>query len=94
MKRILLVLIVCCMAGICVLNNRPPVVRYSRYHTVVAGDTLDGIAGKYYQLDGRNICWDEYRTEIWEINRHLQNGSRMLQPGDNVKIVWYERKSK
>lgn len=60
------------------------------YHVVVAGDTMDDVAWKYFKRDKRNICWDQYRYEVWKENERYRANGRALQLGDVMHIVWYE----
>lgn len=57
---------------------------------VKRGDTLDEIAGEFYERDKRGLSWDEYRQEIWELNRKLQNSKRCIQPSDVVEVRYYD----
>lgn len=91
MGKWLIVAIVCSLGAIFYPGN-PPMEKHSAEYVAQHRDTLDGIAGKWYHRDQRDICWDEFRHENWKINAHLQNSRRCLQPGDLVRIEWYERK--
>lgn len=91
MKRLLLILIACCVA-IFLVNGKPPMEKHSAEYVAQPGETIDDIVGKWYHKDQRNVCWDEFRSENWKINASLQNGRRCLQPGDLVKIEWYEER--
>lgn len=72
-----------------VTDNREYAMRVT--HVMVdRGDTLDGIAGDFYDKDKRGLSWAEYRNEIMELNIKLQNKVRCLQPGDVVEIRYYE----
>lgn len=71
------------------VDNRDYVTRVT--HVMVgSGDTLDGIAGDFYDKDKRGIVWDEYRHEIWKLNEKLTANGRCIQPGDVVEIRYYE----
>lgn len=60
------------------------------YVMVGSGDTMDGIAGDFYNRDKRGLSWDEFRYGIWEINDKLRANGRCLQPGDIVEIKYYD----
>lgn len=86
-----MIAIVCCL-GVMFIPASPAMEKHSAEYVADVGDTLDDIVGKWYHRDQRNVCWDEFRSENWKVNAHLQNSRRCLQPGDLVKIEWYERK--
>lgn len=60
------------------------------YVMVGRGDTMDGIAGDFYERDRRGVCWDEFRYEIWKLNDKLRKNGRYLQPGDVIEIRYYD----
>lgn len=65
-------------------------------HKVECGETMWGIASEYYHLTDTGMCFEEYLWNLRQINNKLQPangaglpGTRMLQPGDVVKVpVW------
>lgn len=93
MKKILAVLIVCAVAAM-FIPGKPAMEKHSAEYVAQHMDTLDTIAEKWYHKDQRGVCWDEFRSENWKINAHLQNSRRCLQPGDLVRIEWYERQKR
>ena len=65
-------------------------------HVARPGDTMWGIANAYYPLTTTGMCFAEYEYNLRHMNTNLQpalgaglNGSRVLQPGDVVRVpVW------
>ncbi len=56
------------------------------------GDTLNGIAEEYYELNKPGVmCFEEYVAKIRKINSALQNSNRVLQIGDEVKGPVYKK---
>lgn len=63
---------------------------HNEYVMVGSGDTMDGIAGDFFKRDKRGLCWDEFRYEIWKLNDDLRKNGRCLQPGEIVRIRYYD----
>lgn len=92
MAKWITVLIVCLTVVTFPLDNRE-YVKQTEYVMIGSGDTLDKIAWYFYtKHDARNIVWDAYRHEIWELNNNLRKDGRALRPGDIVKVEYYEAK--
>lgn len=58
-------------------NQNPP----TRYYTVVRGDTLWGIAARYY---GNGALW----TKIYNANRNLISNPSLIYPGQKLVIPY------
>lgn len=58
-------------------------------YTVQAGDTMYGIADRFYHGDANSECFDEFWCRISNDNAKLTKNGRFLQPGDVVRIDYY-----
>ena len=65
------------------------VERHQVMHLVVAGDTLYGIADKYYVLNENDICFNEFWYNLCQDNKYLTANRRRLQIGDVVTVNYY-----
>lgn len=63
--------------------------RHSVKHVVTSGDTLFGIAEKYYWLNQNGMCFNEFYYNVGADNKHLANNRRYLQIGDVVTVNYY-----
>lgn len=55
--------------------------------SMVAGDTLDSVAERYYSHNQDSRTWQEFRYEVMELNKDLFRNGRLPQIGDKVIIV-------
>ena len=69
------------------------VQRHTVTHVVQEGETMYGIADKYFLLNKTRICFDEFWYNVSKDNQHLTANRRYLQPGDVVTVNYYTVKN-
>lgn len=86
MKKIML--LVCFVAAFAGLCYDPTEYQHEVITTsMVAGDTLDSVAERYYIHNQDSRTWQEFRYEVMELNKDLFRNGRLPQIGDKVIIV-------
>lgn len=85
MKTLLLICFVALLVG---LIYEPTEYKHEVITTsMVAGDTLDSVAERYYIHNQGSRTWQEFRYEVMELNKDLFRNGRLPQIGDKVIIV-------
>lgn len=69
------------------------VQRHTITHVVQEGETMYGIADKYFLLNKTRMCFDEFWYNVSKDNQHLTANRRYLQPGDVVTVNYYTVKN-
>lgn len=70
-----------------------PGAKAHNYAIVQEGETMYGIADKYFLLNKTRICFDEFWYNVSKDNKHLTANRRYLQPGDVVTVNYYTVKN-
>lgn len=97
MKKVLQICI-CIIFAWCFLSlvggfSDSQVQRHTITHIVQEGETMYGIADKYFLLNKTRICFDEFWYNVSKDNKHLTANRRYLQPGDVVTVNYYTVKN-
>lgn len=92
MGKFLMSVLCLAVGSYCYVVSHPACDEMFLVHKVSRGDTLYSIASQHYAKNENGMCFDEFRYNVSEDNKNLQNPKRFLQVGDKVIVRYYKKK--